>query len=1400
MTESMSVDDRRARVLRLLQFLHELIRAKSDVVRNVDDHEALVWLGDDNGLPVRTKAAPGERFLELRPTGAGADGFASVAAMLDDLAARPESLELVVATGLLTIGSDASADGDVPAVNQHLLTQAVVAEHDHTADTISISLAGDSVPELQDSHLLTGVDGFDLGRSGEVADLLAAQPSVLAPAIADIVETWRATVPTGSVPVTVTATPALVLRNRGSGAILGYYEAMMASLRDADGDASIPIGLAQLVEPIESAERVARLAEAGAMSAGELVEDALYPLASNVEQRDILAQLGLDSGVVVEGPPGTGKTHTIANLMAALLAKGQRVLVVSEKAQALQVLRDKLPPELRELAVAITDVTKDGSSSLVESVEAIAARKGSFQSRVVTSEIKNLRSNRDQARAKREQILREIWQLRESETEKHEWVAAGYSGTAAHIVRTCQEVADRYDWLPGPLESALPPLDTDEMDRLLTLLRERDDTWASRLAQRLPDLEAFLPGSVELDSICARIAEQPSEKMVGSGSLLAILSDVDSGRLLVIKNQCDHLGAAVREVRTFPEHLQQMAERLLSGEAAYLWNRVTQISAVIDEATRRDRDIGTHEVSVSSGDGTAGAPAGAASVFDDVAQYLRSGGVWRSRFRKSPQQRAVDALGVVATVDGRAPADADTMQLVADHLAVLEGVGRVQTVLADVDVPVDTTGSRSSQLGQLVRLDEQLGWISELLTGRDALVRQLESISPGGPRPKSIDEVAEVARQTGAIAATNDAVLARRELDEHARALSAEVDQGPSDEGEALVSAIVAADADAIKESRRAFNSARAQRDRQGALDLLELRLKQKAPELHRLLRETADDREWDARLRELTDAWSWRRAYSWASDRSDPNRESRLESDLDAVEADIGHFTAGLAAACAWRECLEHMSVAQVQALQSYRDHITNLGKGSGKHAERFRRAARSAMTQAQGAVPAWIMPISQVLSSITPEQNSFDVVIVDEASQADITSLFLLWLAPRVIVVGDDRQCAPGTSGAAGLDDVFAKLDTYLPDVPQYMRDSLTPRSSLFSMLRTRFGHVVRLREHFRSMPEIIEYSSRQFYPDSPLVPVRQFGADRLPPLRTVFVPEAVATGDSSALTNSIEADALVEALVACADDERYAGLTFGVVVLQGQRQVDLITQRLRAALTPEQWHERSLRIGTPPDFQGDERHVVFLSMVVSVDRNPVSLTRSESQRRFNVAASRAMEQLWLFHSVASADLKPNDLRYSLLSYMERTEGALVDPMPSVVTVDERCEPFESLFEQQIFLDLTARGYHVNPKVSVNNRVIDLVVTGADARLAVECDGDEFTSTPEQARADMERERELRRCGWRFWRVRESEYLLDPERALAGLWTELDARGVAAHSVPDSDVARAAEGWEPIDLTGGD
>ena len=132
-------------------------------------------------------------------------------------------------------------------------------------------------------------------------------------------------------------------------------------------------------------------------------------------------------------------------------------------------------------------------------------------------------------------------------------------------------------------------------------------------------------------------------------------------------------------------------------------------------------------------------------------------------------------------------------------------------------------------------------------------------------------------------------------------------------------------------------------------------------------------------------------------------NRDDlQLDRDLDEVEQDIARLTAQLAAEKAWSACLDRTTAEQVQALHSYRDHVASIGKGTGRYAERYRAAAREAMQVAQGAVPAWVMPLQQVLASIPPEQNSFDVVIVDEASQADISSLFLLWLGFANHIIG--------------------------------------------------------------------------------------------------------------------------------------------------------------------------------------------------------------------------------------------------------------------------------------------------------------------------------------------------------------------------------------------------------------
>ncbi|NLE82735.1 MAG: DUF559 domain-containing protein, partial [Rhodococcus sp.] len=204
-----------------------------------------------------------------------------------------------------------------------------------------------------------------------------------------------------------------------------------------------------------------------------------------------------------------------------------------------------------------------------------------------------------------------------------------------------------------------------------------------------------------------------------------------------------------------------------------------------------------------------------------------------------------------------------------------------------------------------------------------------------------------------------------------------------------------------------------------------------------------------------------------------------------------------------------------------------------------------------------------------------------------------------------------------------------------------------------------------------------------------------------------------------------------------------------------------------------------------------VVFLSMVVAPEQNIAAMTRTEYQRRFNVAASRAIDQLWLFHSRTIDTLKATDLRYSLLTYMQSTSPRPAGPMPQDVGRDERHNAFGSIFQQQVFLDVAARGFHLNPQVEVNGYVIDLVVTGAAGKLAIACDGDRWDTNPDRQHADLLRERELQRSGWKFWRVRESEYNLDPVAALAGLWGELDRRGIT----PDvAHNAAPGSGWVPV------
>jgi very-short-patch-repair endonuclease len=244
-------------------------------------------------------------------------------------------------------------------------------------------------------------------------------------------------------------------------------------------------------------------------------------------------------------------------------------------------------------------------------------------------------------------------------------------------------------------------------------------------------------------------------------------------------------------------------------------------------------------------------------------------------------------------------------------------------------------------------------------------------------------------------------------------------------------------------------------------------------------------------------------------------------------------------------------------------------------------------------------------------------------------------------------------------------------------------------------------------------------------------------------------------------------------CLSDEAYENKTMGVIVLQGHGQVELIERMLAERLEPKTIQDRKLRCGVPATFQGDQRDVMFLSLVTAPNVRFRALNRLPEVRRFNVAMSRARDQIWLFHSVQQSDLGPDDLRRKLVAFvrnpMRETLINLDDERDRLEREARRAprrrgdqpEPYESWFEVDVALELLRRKYLIRPQYEVAGKRIDLVIEGSESRLAVECDGDTWHGA-EQYEHDAARQRQLERAQWTFSRITESDFYANRTRAI--------------------------------------
>ncbi len=1185
-------------------------------------------------------------------------------------------------------------------------------------------------------------------------------------------------------PATTEATmawaPALILRPRRD---LGLVKVLDTIADHIDQSGVVPEGIMPLVDP-DHEPATTRDPRPGAVL--DVDGDTFSPLPLNAVQRQILDRVSQHAQTIVQGPPGTGKTHTAAALLSHLLAQGQRVLVTAHTDRALSEVRGKLPDEIKPLAVSVIGSSRHDMADLKVAVETISRTSSDFDHDDAERQIDQALTDVEELRHDRQRLIDQLIQARERETEMHRHL--GYEGSLSQIAQGLQSEAATYEWI-APLaefdgETPAPLTDQQAVHWCELLgdkeLADDEPEAALRLATReIPDPVRFADACEQKAQADARVAQSAHLRDHAALAPIRAFSS-DSRRrlredLASLRRDMDALQLVGTQWMTQAVHDVRVG---MSREWTDRYDTITGLLKAVDDAITFIGAGTTVTCPPQPGPLLPIADALTAHIRAHGALKLGADGAPKSGlFAPAPVKKAGPLFAQV-TVNGRPPTTLESLDKFRAHVDALRLLTELDHAWPlDIIVPEeDTLHERASwhhgqhdQLSRVLELGHRIHTISEDLQRTSVPLPDWSAADGVTQLCDVIDYAAALEQQAAADVSLNESLKPIHETEAWADAAPA-VHQ--------LAEAARSHDPAAYARAHARHERLHVVRQHVTERDELTKLARDAAPTLAAAVIDGVDDPAWRDRLSGLTAAWAWANTRAWIRDQNliDPNA---TQEKISTIERQLNRKAESIAAQRAWQHAVsaDRITGSARSDLQQYSQLVRRLGKGTGKYAAKRRADIRDAMDRSRTAVPVWIMPIYRIAEQFDVTENMFDVVLVDEASQAGAEAVFLQFLAPKVVVIGDDKQVSPS---AVGVDeDELRKLAArYLFD-NTHIGTWQDPKHSLFDEAGMRFGSRLTLREHRRCVPEIIGFSNRIAYePDGVgLLPVRQFGSARLEPLKQVLL-DGHQEGRSGSKVNRAEARAVVDQIKTCCADTRYDGKTMGVISLLGRAQAELIESMLLEEISTEQWTARELRAGDAADFQGSERDVMFLSMVASSEPGSrlMPQTTDSTLQRFNVAASRAKDQMWLFHSVALTDL-PNhdDMRHQLVAYIEETrqDGALQDEAPAPVSDVDRAEPFRSLFEQHVYNRLVERGYAVQPQLDISGYRIDLVVIGAGARLAVECNGDQWSGL-EQYRSELASQRDLQRCGWEFFHIRESAFHLDPDGVIDALEAKLALLGI--------------------------
>jgi very-short-patch-repair endonuclease len=1227
--------------------------------------------------------------------------------------------------------------------------------------------------EQLNKHQDRPVTPFDPGSYADVLKLLAGNLDSEGTYTEVLVN--DAPVPAPGEHLVVTDSWVLLARPRTANYLFDDLKRLQAKLNDG---CVIPEGPLSLVSP-PSDEPIAfeavsfrGISSRGHSDGRQAAEELYFPLPYNDEQVTIVKNLKHGAGVAVQGPPGTGKTHTIANIICHYLASGKRVLVTSRGDAALSVLQEKIPDEVRALTVALLASDRDGVRQFQASIETIQHRVSQLNPELTRNEIERSKSAIDRAHAELAGIDRRVDEIALQQLSDIEVDGVPMRAQKlAELVVTGQELHGWFDDTICLSTENAPPFSDNDAGRLRETLRALGSDLVYAQAS-VPSADV-LPTVTELTTLHGLLVQKER-----------IEADVENVELITLK--------------TFtPRTLEYARKMLVLTEEAF--SDLSDIEEYGENWPLELRIKCRQSIFASERSALESLLHGLDDLIQSRAEFLKRPvsfpevGLQHSRTLEAVNQAASTGkpFGFIAIgagdarkhissvlIAGRAPSCIEEWMHVQKYVSLHRSVqdfclrwNEVKDLLSVPTLEGGVAGLRQIEIvATVARKAHRLATHYD-----DLLVKQAREVFKEVPLEAltgSREDLESIRKHLVQILTLDELSQAPVQLN----ALNEKVAGGAGpvvDElhlfmettlGNQLVSsaAISSRYSEILAELRRiaslgtylSFVNEYAEKIKSAGAPKLAFRVRTMP------VSPSGEN---------TTLPTTWRDAWNWARIRTHLDRiEGRSEllslaTRRRELESGLARFYREMVANSAWLATKKNATPMTLQALAGYAIAIRKIGQGTGPNATRYRRNARQAMYDAAGAVPCWIMNHHRISEAMPADIGMFDLVIVDEASQSDIWALPAILRGKKILVVGDDKQVSPTGGFIEGV-RIQEMLDRFLRNQPY--ATEMTPDKSLYDLSARVFAaNQIMLREHFRCVPPIIAYSNQTFYKGQ-IQPLRiPSASERIePPLVDIYVEGGTRDRHDR---NNYEAQAIADEINAILKDEKLRGRTIGVVSLLGTEQAKHIDSVVAQRCDMAELRRRKFLCGEARTFQGSERHIMFLSLVVDSE-NCHALSGNMYDQSFNVAASRAQDRMYLVRSVQLSHLSERDLRTGLLTHFDNP--LIVDKAEAEILID-RCE---SGFEKQVYSELVSRGYRVTPQVKTGAYRIDMVVEGSgDLRLAIECDGDEFHG-PDRWQHDMNRQRVLERAGWNFWRCFASTWTLRKDEVLEELTQRLYSMGI--------------------------